>query len=169
MSAMILIDHSVVNRIQTAAKEHHPLESGGLLLGLRRGSHLHILRSTKPFPRDSASRTRFKRKDPRHQRVAKRLWTASKGFIDWLGEWHSHPGGSTFPSSIDVTTWRRQTNQNQIAMAFLIVNDIGLQVFRTAPETTNLEPYMPREQSPSGVLYARSYSGFRVGSSVFAR
>lgn len=40
--------------------------------------------------------------------------------MDWIGEWHSHPGFSLSPSSIDVRNWRHIVSQRKAAMVFPI-------------------------------------------------
>jgi proteasome lid subunit RPN8/RPN11 len=40
--------------------------------------------------------------------------------VDWIGEWHSHPGFSLSPSSIDTRNWHRVVRQRKTEMIFPI-------------------------------------------------
>lgn len=88
-------------------------ESGGILLGLRRGTHMEISLATSPFKEDVQSRYRFFRKDQQHEQVARENWKKSNGYIDYLGEWHTHPENIPEPSSIDIAGWKTKARQNK--------------------------------------------------------
>lgn len=82
-------------------------EAGGILLGFRRGPHLHIVEATEPTHHDRRWRTGFERSAEPHQQIALRYWRDSGGRTDYLGEWHTHPQATPSPSGIDVAAWRR--------------------------------------------------------------
>jgi integrative and conjugative element protein (TIGR02256 family) len=82
-------------------------EAGGLLLGFRRGDHFEVLTATTPFPTDLRTRHGFIRNPNGHQQEATRLWQESKGTVDYLGEWHTHPEALPTPSSLDLKEWRK--------------------------------------------------------------
>lgn len=84
-------------------------ESGGVLLGRRRGRHLEIVNATSPFQSDKRWRTGFVRERGGHEIEATRLWFTSGGEIDYLGEWHTHPEALPLPSSVDRREWRQLT------------------------------------------------------------
>lgn len=105
-------------------------EIGGILLGFRRGDHLHVTAITKPGPSDQSSRFRFFRRDWSHQATAVRQWLASGFQIDWLGEWHTHPERHPRPSIVDVQTWCGQSNRRQTSMAYIIIGLDGSWVGR---------------------------------------
>jgi integrative and conjugative element protein (TIGR02256 family) len=80
-------------------------ESGGILLGCRRGPHLHVIHATQSGSADRATRVSFVRRDPCHQAQALRIWKGSRHTVDYLGEWHTHPEGMPSPSSTDHRAW----------------------------------------------------------------
>jgi len=82
------------------------LEAGGILLGYRRDPHFEVVRVTEPGPTDIRSRTFFDRRDESHQRQAIETWRTSGCFIDYVGEWHTHPEPLPTPSSVDIAQWR---------------------------------------------------------------
>ncbi len=47
---------------------------------------------------------------------------------DWLGEWHTHPGGLAAPSFIDKASWVRLARHAKKSMAFLIFSDSDMYV-----------------------------------------
>lgn len=118
----VLIEGEVLMALDTYRQ--HKLsdaEAGGLLLGFRRGSHLHVTACTEPFPADKRDRTSFKRSCAGHAEVAFKRWRASQERIDYLGEWHSHPEVKASPSGIDLREWRKLLGDRRDALLFLII------------------------------------------------
>ena len=119
-------------------------ESGGILLGYRRGSHLHVTEATAPLDSDQASRTRFFRSATPHQQAALARWRESGDTMDYLGEWHTHPEYNPSPSTIDMRGWQHICSMRKAPMVFVIagIQDrlwIGLGIstgLRSIPELT---------------------------------
>lgn len=82
-------------------------ESGGILLGRRRGKHLEVLLATEPSPHDKGSTYSFLREAKVHAEVARQAWIRGNRQIDYLGEWHTHPQTAPVPSEIDRAEWSR--------------------------------------------------------------
>lgn len=116
----ILVDHATTENILRCTRQHRPLEAGGLVLGLRKGPYLHVTEIARPLPWDRQSSTRFHRSPKGHRFAALRRWRKSGEKLDWIGEWHSHPGFSLSPSSIDVRNWHRIVRQRKSEMIFPI-------------------------------------------------
>lgn len=126
-SARILIEPNVLDIIsqfrQDAASKP---EAGGILLGYRRGHHLHIIEATIPQRSDRRSLFGFLRRDRHHRDVAIKRWRESNATVDYLGEWHSHPEVRPKPSHIDVSEWRKICRREPAAaMVFMIVGMDG--------------------------------------------
>lgn len=98
-------------------------EAGGILLGHRRGSHLHVLEATPPLPGDHGLRHRFNRSAMPHQAIALARWHGSGGTIDYLGEWHTHPEAHPHPSGIDLAAWLDIHTARHEPMLFVIAGD----------------------------------------------
>ena len=96
-------------------------EAGGILLGYRRGTHLHVVDATIPHAADRRSRFRFSRAKESHQHIALQRWKETYGTVDYLGEWHTHPEEMPSPSSIDSSEWRRIYEQRPVPMLFVIL------------------------------------------------
>lgn len=101
-------------------------EAGGILLGYRRGIHLHVVDLTTPHSNDTRRRTGFHRESNEHQRVALARWSASGGVMDYLGEWHTHPERAPVPSAIDRNEWKVIVADRTTPMLFLILGTMGL-------------------------------------------
>lgn len=122
----ILIEQSVISLIQRCSqKQDGWLESGGILLGYRRGAHLHIVDATTPLPEDLRLRSRFFRRDSGHQEFATKQWELSNNTMDYIGEWHSHSELEPTPSPIDKSEWRKICIDRQADMMFLIAGWSG--------------------------------------------
>jgi integrative and conjugative element protein (TIGR02256 family) len=121
LHARVLVDDAVVEGVMA----HRQLaledpEAGGILLGLRRGDHLHITALTTPKPRDVRHRVEFRRRDKFHQAQALALWHRSGGVVDYMGEWHSHPEPEPSPSRLDLSEWRAICAYQLKPMVFVI-------------------------------------------------
>ena len=96
-------------------------EACGLLLGLRRGNHLHITQITEPQVTDHRSRAAYRRAVKGHRRIAIASWMKSKKLIGYLGEWHTHPERFPAPSTVDRDEWQKIVRLQNEPMLFLIV------------------------------------------------
>lgn len=100
-------------------------ESGGILLGYRRGNHLHVTMATAPQPGDGRWRFLFRRSKGSHQDIALHQWHASGQTVDYLGEWHTHPEPHPRPSHLDYTEWAKICARAPKPMLFMIVGWTG--------------------------------------------
>ena len=100
-------------------------ESGGILLGYRRGKHVHVTMASAPQPGDGRWRYLFKRSKRAHQEIALRQWCASAQTVDYLGEWHTHPENLPNPSSLDYTEWAKISAIAPSPVIFAIVGWSG--------------------------------------------
>lgn len=96
-------------------------ESGCILLGYRRGMHLHVSMVTTPQPGDTQHRYGFRRQAHGHQQIALDLWKAERETMDYLGEWHTHPETVPTPSSIDTGEWGKICAKKSESVMFLIL------------------------------------------------
>jgi integrative and conjugative element protein (TIGR02256 family) len=119
--AFVLVEPSVLDSV-LAQRQQGPMdpEAGGILLGMRRGEHIHVTQLTSPGPEDRRSRTTFHRARRSHQEHALKLWHESGGLMDYLGEWHTHPEIGPNPSAIDLREWCMLLRNYEAALVFLI-------------------------------------------------
>ena len=120
--ALLLIEPKVLQRLITFRQlDTSAPEAGGILLGYRRGPHIHVSDVTVPTKRDVQRRFAFFRHATDHQRVATRRWKQSGETMDYVGEWHTHPEDDPSPSGIDLQHWREIASVAPRPMIFLIV------------------------------------------------
>lgn len=118
----VLVEEQVLEVLAEHRQRHRGApESGGILLGYRRGSHLHVTEATAPLDSDQASRTRFFRTAAPHQQAALARWRESGETMDYLGEWHTHPEHRPLPSMIDTHGRQRICSKHSAPMLFVIV------------------------------------------------
>jgi integrative and conjugative element protein (TIGR02256 family) len=124
--AMLLIETEVLEELDPYRQTHsHSSESAGVLLGYRRGDHIHIVQPTLPAADDVRSRFSFWRRDRSHQQIATREWRRSGRIKDYLGEWHTHPEATPTPSTVDVSEWRSLCSRNKEPLIFVILGTAG--------------------------------------------
>lgn len=128
-------------------------EQGGLLLGYRKENALQVISYTLPQKWDYATPVLFKRSMRGHKKLAYDEWRRSGKTVDWLGEWHTHPGGAAMPSITDKQSWLRLVLHTKKPMTFLIFSDgymyAGLQQLVPA----SLRRLEPIEKNEEAVLF----------------
>lgn len=98
-------------------------ESGGVLLGYIYGDHDRIVKTSNPSVYDSWSPLTFNRSKDYAQKQINRCWQKSGGYMNYLGEWHTHPEKNPTPSSQDKSMIKDivKHNKMQIDYAYLII------------------------------------------------
>lgn len=89
------------------AGSRFPMETGGVLLGVATSSDVWIDMIIGPGPASQHSATRFVPDADFQQREVARIYEASGRRVEYLGDWHTHPGGSAALSWTDHRTLRR--------------------------------------------------------------
>ena len=84
-------------------------EAGGILLGrfIKESQNIVVDEATEPTETDKRGRFFFKRGRTKHQQRINEVWKTSKGTLNYLGEWHSHPEDGPSPSGQDLKNWKR--------------------------------------------------------------
>jgi integrative and conjugative element protein (TIGR02256 family) len=76
-----------------------PWEIGGWLLGYRDTEAVVITHATPPASRGTPFGVTISGRG--HRTLFDRTWSATRGHVTFLGDWHTHPGGPPFPSRRD--------------------------------------------------------------------
>jgi integrative and conjugative element protein (TIGR02256 family) len=116
---IVLVPKPILGAVREAAAKHFPRETGGFLIGLRRGSHIEVTGLTQQSDGDIATRVSFERISPAHREEVHAAWSKSGKTETLVGDWHSHPNGSGRASSTDRRAWRklaRSLERNVIGM-----------------------------------------------------
>lgn len=90
--------------MQIEGAEKYPLESGGILLGWRRGEDKVVVDIVGPGANALHGRTRFLPDHKWQVREIDRIFGQTNGDIDYLGDWHTHPDGIAAMSDEDSRT-----------------------------------------------------------------
>lgn len=115
----IEIQASVFNQIQLQAEAEYPNENGGMLAGRYSVDRHTVYIEKVVVPVEKlTSRTTFKRKAKGLEKVWKQL---VKDGLRYVGEWHSHPNGSTQYSNTDLTAMVDIEKEVTIANPLLLI------------------------------------------------
>jgi Predicted metal-dependent protease of the PAD1/JAB1 superfamily len=99
----------VLSALRKEASAKAPLETGGILLGY--WSELPatpvVTHWIGPGPTAIHEQGRFVPDYNFHEFEVARLYRESSGFLQYLGDWHSHPGSPGYLSQRDCRTLRR--------------------------------------------------------------
>lgn len=97
-------------------------EFGGILLGrISEDGEVFIDIATEPSIWDISNCLSFvRRKDP-SQDTINRMWKKSKGIINYLGEWHTHPFASNRPSNGDLVMIGEALKHNHLCLGFMLM------------------------------------------------
>lgn len=123
LSGGVLIPTTLLAELKAARTAGLPLETGGFLIGRRRGAHLEVTQATYQGVNDVATRTSFDRADRAHTASAVSAWRADAGLSDVVGDWHSHPSGAGAPSDTDLRAWWTLAQAKRRPIVGLILGD----------------------------------------------
>lgn len=102
------LSYSFVQEIEAECARAFPDETGGILLGYRGGTdELVVTAVIGPGPRAHHSPYAFSPDYDFHEREVARIYHESGRNWNYLGDWHSHPGGGPRLSKTDRSTIAR--------------------------------------------------------------
>lgn len=151
----VLVPQAVIAAIRAKAPTAYGHnEQGGLLLGFRKAGALEICSATFPTHWDRGTPTLFKRSLRGHRIAALREWIRSDHTVDWIGEWHTHPGGRARPSWIDLHIWRGLVEHTKQTMAFFVFDQNSMYVGVQMTSRGAVEQLHPVEFDSLFTLYS---------------
>ncbi|MER9491565.1 Mov34/MPN/PAD-1 family protein [Mesorhizobium sp. M0320] len=97
---------ALLNSVSDASGHAGQVETGGILIGrYLTDGHTVVLEEATEMPKDSQfGPTWFRRGQRGLEALLKDRWARG---LHYVGEWHSHPGGSPEPSSDDLAAMHR--------------------------------------------------------------
>lgn len=100
-----------------------PRETGGILIGRTKPEGLFITRALGPGPNAHHGTSGFKRDGQYSQSELDKIFTATQGQEDYVGEWHSHPARCE-ASSVDVgsISWISENSRYRCEAPVLIIS-----------------------------------------------
>ena len=104
----IWIAGAAINDLVVEATEKSPMETGGVLLGYQvdNGTTTVVTAVVGPGPRAQHTKTAYVPDHEYHEKEIARIYASSGRCTTYVGDWHSHPGGSLHLSRTDVRTLR---------------------------------------------------------------
>lgn len=99
--------NAVVDRMTASGRKVAPLETGGILLGWRDGADRIVTGLIGPGPRAMHGRHAFVPDHVYQMAELGRAFAQSRGDLDYLGDWHTHPIGLARMSEEDKRTLRK--------------------------------------------------------------
>ena len=114
--AHVFVPAAVVAEMAREAEFLEPEETGGVLLGYcGRDDPLsvQVVRQVGPGPGAVHARHRFEPDSEWQYAQIARAYERSGRILTYLGDWHSHPGGSARPSRTDRRTAKRIARTRQ--------------------------------------------------------
>src|SRR5690606_4202595 len=77
----VIVPAAISKAMQAERTTRLPHETGGFLLGLRRGASIEVSEFTPQAAQDQADGSSFERIDPEHQRRATKAWVKANGLV----------------------------------------------------------------------------------------
>jgi integrative and conjugative element protein (TIGR02256 family) len=104
----VWIANAAIDNLVIEATEKSPSETGGVLLGYQvdNGTATVVTAIVGPGPMAQHSRTAYVPDHDYQEKEIARIYAASERCTTYVGDWHSHPGGSLYLSRTDVRTLR---------------------------------------------------------------
>lgn len=96
-------------------------ETGGILLGFDDpdNTRFWVTEASTAGPAAERSAARFRRDLAFVSQVAERAFTIDGS--QWIGDWHTHPGGPPQPSPKDLASWRNAIEQSDLAVFLALI------------------------------------------------
>lgn len=110
------ISQELLDKMYVSAKDHYPNEFGGLLIGFYNNGNKNLVISDILLPNIFISSPVF------FERETEDLQDNLKNFFNstppkfYVGEWHSHPNGATWPSKRDIKAMQQIQNDEKVAI-----------------------------------------------------
>ena len=104
---LVLVPQHVLATIRRERSTYLPRETGGFLIGLRRGDHIEVTSLTRQADDDIATSSSFERASASHRKAILAAWTRSAELETLVGDWHSHPDGARHASATDHRSWSK--------------------------------------------------------------
>lgn len=107
---LVLVPRQVLLSIRMERSRCLPRETGGFLIGMRRGDHIEVTSLTRQAEGDIATSYSFERVSAAHRNAIVSAWTRSGELESLIGDWHSHPDGACHASPTDFRSWSKLRN-----------------------------------------------------------
>lgn len=110
-SSRLLMSEALLMQIETIGNKHYPLEIGGLLLGIKHFNYSIVVDFELPQEYKNGSNF-FERGVSHLNQYLSKIYESTDSQIQYLGEWHTHPDGSTKFSQDDFVSIKNIAHNN---------------------------------------------------------
>lgn len=144
----VWLAHRALAAMQREGRELFPLETGGVLLGWRRGEDRIVIDVVGPGRNALHGRTRFMPDHKWQMREITRVFTGSAGDIDYLGDWHTHPDGHAIMSDVDCRTLAKISRKVPQALMLILAGpdySVELACWKAGRKTSFFSRLLPIE------------------------
>lgn len=100
-------------------------EVGGILLGRFVGKTMYEITEIACISSKYSTKMHYQRDAKKAQSIINKRWSETGGEINYLGEWHTHPGMSPTPSAIDVRSLFVITEQVGHVLSVVVLIILG--------------------------------------------
>lgn len=114
-NSSIHISKSVLKKIKKETKFHYPNEFGGVFVGYKSDENYIITNILIPDEYRNGKAIFVRHPGTLNVRLSE-IHNKTKGKIEYLGEWHSHPDGPTKPSSTDIKAMKEIAKDKNISI-----------------------------------------------------
>lgn len=115
------LNAKVVDILLSYSQGKNSNEVGGILIGsVSIQGDILVKDITMPYPEDSSSTVSFIRKSIKHVLKVKKQYMESKGYMNYLGNWHTHPHYYPNPSNRDIKSWIESIMYEKTEAEFII-------------------------------------------------
>ncbi len=123
----IEIPNKLLKSMSSYEQSSNEDEKGGILLGkYDSANHCYcITEFTLPTKNDESGPLYFVRNKEAAQKVINSRWNESKGIINYLGEWHTHPQVRPVPSTVDLKLIRQIIREQSAVWPEVLMLIIG--------------------------------------------
>jgi integrative and conjugative element protein (TIGR02256 family) len=104
-NSSIHISKRVLKTIEEITSNHYPKEFGGVFIGYKSKEDFIITNILIPDEYKNGKTIFVRYPGTLNERLSE-IHNITNGKIQYLGEWHSHPDGSTSPSNIDINAMK---------------------------------------------------------------
>jgi len=121
----IEVDDALLDSLVGVGKSHYPNEFGGFLIGYYGEDNKHLYITDTVLPKSfKASKCSFERSTKGIEKKLGEYYKESPQKF-YVGEWHTHPDNSPYPSSADIMALNAIKNDKDAGLANPVLLIIG--------------------------------------------
>lgn len=110
----VKIAHDVIINLRNEYQETRYFEVGGILFGkINEQNNIVSIEKLSLIKSRVKFKFQYTRNYKKAQKKTNKVWKETKGLLNYIGEWHTHPGISPLPSFTDRQSIINQTKEKK--------------------------------------------------------